>query len=197
MNSLPMEIRALQLQLDKYVQRIRQQAYLCDVTDELVKKFQNLLETEKDNLEKYLTNKKEAGANLEQARIEKEAADLAVQQILISSTDALPFSIVPNGGSTQLGGNPLGNNPSGSALGPAFRVDADSRGVQTPQRVGNISNYLSTIYGLNIDPTNLLTERSAPTSQSSSQNPFGFEFGTLLPGSSSIISTVANTPMMK
>ena len=64
MNSLPIEIRALQLELDKYIQRIRQQAYLCDVTDELVKKFQDLLDTEKESLEKYLTNKKEAGANL-------------------------------------------------------------------------------------------------------------------------------------
>lgn len=38
------------------------------------------------------------------------------------------FPIVPNAGSTLLGGTPLGNNPSGSALGPSFRVDSIERG---------------------------------------------------------------------
>ena len=58
MNNLPMEIRALQLELDKYIERIRQQTYLCGVTEGLVKKIQNLLDTEKENLEKYLASKK-------------------------------------------------------------------------------------------------------------------------------------------
>ena len=57
---------------------------------------------------------------------------------------------MPNGGSTILGGEPLGNNPSGNALGLAFRVDSIERGSI---KVNNMSEYLSTVYGMNIDPT--------------------------------------------
>ena len=114
-----------------------------------------------------------------------------MEEIIQSSANVLPFSIVPNGGSTLLGGTPLGNNPSGSALGPSFRVDADSKGVQNPYQVGNISNYLSTIYGLNIDPVNLFSRQS---SNPQSTNSGGLD--SFIPGTSLIqtafIATAAN-----
>lgn len=63
------------------------------------------------------------------------------------------YFITPNGGSLILGGTPPGNNPSGAALGPAFRVDSIERGGI---KIDNLTVFLSTVYGMNIDPTDLL-----------------------------------------
>ncbi len=52
-----------------------------------------------------------------------------MDEIMRRVTNVLPFSITPNGGSTILGGTPLGNNPSGSVFGPSFRVDSIERGT--------------------------------------------------------------------
>ena len=73
-----------------------------------------------------------------------------MEEIIQQSTNVPLFSIVPNGGSAILAGNPPGNNPSGSALGASFRVDSVERGGFD---IKNLSNFLSTVYEMNIDPT--------------------------------------------
>ena len=77
-------------------------------------------------------------------------ADLAVEEIISSSTSALPFSIVPSGQGQTDAGNPRGNNPSGSALGPVpIRNEVDpSQSII----IGDISSYLSRAYGASVDP---------------------------------------------
>lgn len=82
------------------------------------------------------------------------------------------YPIVPNGGSTILGGNPLGNNPSGSALGPSFRVNSIEKGSLDIQ---NLTKFLSTVYEMNIDPTDILK------SMASEQRPASPPTTTLYP----------------
>lgn len=130
---------------------MRRQYYICnDAADEVRKAKQNLqainlkLQTETQWLE-------EANNNLERARAEKQLADIAVEEVIASSTSALPFSIVPNGNGQTNVGTPIGNNPSGSPLGP-IRI----RNEVDPSRqiiVGDISSYLSRAYGAGVDPS--------------------------------------------
>lgn len=92
----------------------------------------------------------EANANLEKARAEKQLADIAVEEILSVYTKTLPFSIVPNGQGLTDAGNPAGNNPSGSPLGPVpirNEVNPNDQVV-----IGDINSYLSRAYGASVDP---------------------------------------------
>ena len=93
----------------------------------------------------------EANSNLERARAEKQLADIAVEEVIATSTSALPFSIVPNGNGQTNAGTPLGNNPSGSALGPVrIRNEVDpSRQIV----IGDLSTYLSRAYEVGVDPS--------------------------------------------
>jgi len=59
-----------------------------------------------------------ATQNLEKARAEEALARLAQEELIQVYSNALPYAIVPNGNSFTNAGTPLGNNPSGSALGP-------------------------------------------------------------------------------
>ena len=56
--------------------------------------------------------------NLEKARAQKEVADLAMEQLLQERSEVLPYSVIPNGDGLTNPGSPVGNNPSGSPLGP-------------------------------------------------------------------------------
>lgn len=94
---------------------------------------------------------KDANNNLEKARAEKELADLGVQEIIASSTTALPFAIVPNGNGLTPSGLPAGNNPSGSPLGAVPERNEVAPG--SPVVVGDLSSYLSQAYGASVDPT--------------------------------------------
>lgn len=96
----------------------------------------------------YLT---EANRNLEYARAEKELADEAVEEIIRSSTNANVFSIIPNGLGETDAGTPLGNNPSGSPLGPVKERNEVPEGSKVA--IGDLSNYLSQAYGAGVDPT--------------------------------------------
>lgn len=60
----------------------------------------------------------EATLNLERARAEEALARLALEEVIAYYSDALPYSIVPNGNGRTDAGTPSGNNPSGSPLGP-------------------------------------------------------------------------------
>lgn len=92
----------------------------------------------------------EANQNLEKARSEKQLADIAVEEIIGTYTTALPFSIVPNGQGLTDAGNPAGNNPSGSPLGPVpVRNEVNPN---DPVIIGDISSYLSRAYGASVDP---------------------------------------------
>lgn len=64
------------------------------------------------------------------------------------------FASPLTGGDLKLGGSPLGNNPSGQALGPAFRVETVEKGEAI--KVDNLTYFLSSMYGMNIDPTEIL-----------------------------------------
>ena len=80
----------------------------------------------KENLEAaILRYKKEckvvsdATLNLEKVRAEEALARLALEEIITKYSDALPYSIVPNGNGVGVG-VPAGNNAIGSGLGPHF-----------------------------------------------------------------------------
>ena len=96
----------------------------------------------------YLLN---ANKNLELARAEKELADQAVEEIIRTSTNANVFSIIPNGLGQTDAGQPAGNNPSGSALGPV--KERHEVAVGSKVAIGDLANYLSQAYGAGVDPT--------------------------------------------
>jgi hypothetical protein len=93
---------------------------------------------------------KDANLNLEKARAEKDLADIAVTEIISSSTNALPFAIIPNGNGQTPAGTPFGNNPSGSPLGPISEKNQVNPG--SPVAVGDLTTYLSQAYGAGVDP---------------------------------------------
>jgi hypothetical protein len=141
-SGLPAEIAILQKELNRIMTSLRRQYYICNDKAEVVR-------VAKQNLQamvmKYNTESQyliQANTNLEKARAEKEVADLAVEEIIRTTTTATLFPIVPNGlGETDVG-VPAGNNPSGSALGP---VDPNT---EHPVIIGNLNHYLSTVFGV-------------------------------------------------
>lgn len=84
----------------------------------------------------------EATLNLEQARAEENLARLALEELIAKYSDALPYSIVPNGNGLTNLGEPFGNNPSGSALGA----------VNDGYFVSDFTHYLSNAFGAGIHP---------------------------------------------
>lgn len=71
-----------------------------------------------------------------------------LEELIAKYTNALPYSIVPNGNGNGAG-TPAGNNAAGSALGP---VRNDGNGAPGAFRVNNWTNYLSTAYGAGVSP---------------------------------------------
>lgn len=149
--NVPTEISTLQQELARTEESIRRQYYICNDAADAVR-------TAKQNLD-ALNNKfntesnwlRDATSNLEKARAEKELADQGVQEIISSSTAALPFAIVPSGNGNTPAGSPAGNNPSGSPLGPV--PDRNQVAAGSPVVVGDLSSYLSQAYGAGVDPT--------------------------------------------
>lgn len=74
-----------------------------------------------------------------------------LEELIAHYTDALPYSIVPNGNGVG-SGTPNGNNPSGSPLGP---VRNNGNGAPGAFKVGSWTNYLSTAYGAGVSPAYL------------------------------------------
>ena len=149
--SLPVEIIALQKELNRILATLRRQYYICnDKADKVRKAKQNLAAMVlKYNTEAgYLLD---ANANLELARAEKELADEAVEEIIRTSTDANVFSIIPNGLGETDAGKPAGNNPSGSPLGPVKERNQVEHGSKVA--IGDLGSYLSQAYGAGVDPT--------------------------------------------
>lgn len=72
-----------------------------------------------------------------------------LEELIAHYTDALPYSIVPNGNGVTDPGAPYGNNPSGSPLGP---VNQGGNGAPGSFRVTNWTSYLSTAYGAGVSP---------------------------------------------
>ena len=150
-NNVPAEIVTLQAELNRVANTLSRQYYICnDAADGVRVAKQNL-----DAMQlKYTTESawlREANGNLEKARAEKELADLAVQEIISSSTSALPFSIVPNGQGLTPIGTPVGNNAAGSALGAVRQSNQIIPG--SPVVVGDLKYYLSSAYGAGVDVT--------------------------------------------
>lgn len=87
--------------------------------------------------------------NLERARAEEALARLALEEVIAHYSDALPYSIVPNGNGETAAGTPFGNNPSGSALGP---VKKDGDGAPGKFKISNWTHYLSMAYGSGVNP---------------------------------------------
>lgn len=58
----------------------------------------------------------DATLNLEKVRAEEALARLALEELIAKYSDALPYTIIPNGNGENTG-FPLGNNAIGSALG--------------------------------------------------------------------------------
>ena len=85
----------------------------------------------------------EATLNLEKARAEENLARLALEELIAKYSDALPYSIVPNGNGLTNLGEPFGNNPSGSALGS----------VNDGYTVSDFTHYLSNAFGAGIHPS--------------------------------------------
>ena len=91
----------------------------------------------------------EAILNLERARAEEALARLAVEELIAHYSDALPYSIVPNGKGKTNAGTPYGNNPSGSPLGP---IQHGGSGAQGVFKIRNWHNYLSLAFGAGVHP---------------------------------------------
>ena len=91
----------------------------------------------------------EATLNLERARAEEALARLALEEIIAHYSDALPYSIVPNGNGKTPAGTPYGNNPSGSPLGP---IKTNGSGAAGKFVVKDWTHYLSLAFGRGIHP---------------------------------------------
>lgn len=76
--NLPLEVAALNLELDKVNSRLRQQRYLCGVAEEGSRKAQQNYNAAVARFDSDSLNLKEANQNLEKARAEKELAEVAV-----------------------------------------------------------------------------------------------------------------------
>ena len=106
----------------------------------------------KENLEAaILRYKKEckvvsdATLNLEKVRAEEALARLALEEIITKYSDALPYSIVPNGNGVGVG-VPAGNNAIGSGLGPYF----GSRSIYNFHSKTEFTNFISEYFGKGI-----------------------------------------------
>lgn len=75
-------------------------------------------------------------------------AKLGLEEFIAHYSDALPYSIVPNGNGVGAG-TPWGNNPSGSALGA---VNTNGNGASGSFKVNSWVNYLSSAYGAGVNP---------------------------------------------
>ena len=91
----------------------------------------------------------EATLNIEKARAEEALARLALEELIAKYSDALPYSIVPNGNGKTFAGTPYGNNPSGSPLGP---VATDGNGAPGAFFIKDWTHYLSEAFGAGINP---------------------------------------------
>ena len=91
----------------------------------------------------------EATLNLERARAEEALARLALEELIAHYSDALPYSIVPNGNGETPAGTPSGNNPSGSPLGP---IKTDGNGAPGSFMITNWTHYLSSAFGAGVNP---------------------------------------------
>ena len=85
---------------------------------------------------------------MEKARSEEALARLALEELIAHYSDALPYAIVPNGNGRTNAGTPAGNNPSGSALGPA----ASTHQASGSFRINDWTHYLSQAFGSGIHP---------------------------------------------
>ena len=77
-------------------------------------------------------------------------ARLALEELIAHYSDALPYSIVPNGNGETNAGTPYGNNPSGSPLGP---VRTDGNGAPGSFKINNWTHYLSLAFGAGVHPS--------------------------------------------
>ena len=91
----------------------------------------------------------EAVLNLERARAEEALARLAVEELIAHYSDALPYSVVPNGNGKTAAGVPYGNNAAGSPLGP---IQQGGNGAPGEFRIRNWNNYLSLAFGQGVHP---------------------------------------------
>lgn len=91
----------------------------------------------------------EATLNLERARAEENLARLGLEELISHYSNALPYSIVPNGKLETEPGTPFGNNPSGSALGPLKREGDGAEGSFT---INSWTHYLSQAFGSGVHP---------------------------------------------
>lgn len=91
----------------------------------------------------------EATFNIEKARAEEALARLALEEVIAKYSDALPYSIVPNGNGNTDPGTPYGNNAAGSALGP---VSTDGTGSPGAFLVKDWTHYLSGAFGAGVNP---------------------------------------------
>ena len=74
---------------------------------------------------------------------------MALEEIIAKYSDALPYSIVPNGNGRTDPGTPYGNNPAGSALGP---VDRSGSGAKGSFKIKDWTHYLSLAFGAGVHP---------------------------------------------
>lgn len=149
--NLPSEIASLQQELARIEETVRRQYYICNDAADSVRKAKQNLDALNNKFNTESNWLRDANNNLERARAEKELADQGVQEIISSSTSALPFAIVPNGNGATPAGTPAGNNPSGSPLGPV--ADRNQIVPGSPVVVGDLNSYLSQAYGAGVDPT--------------------------------------------
>ena len=88
----------------------------------------------------------EATLNLEKVRAEESLARLALEEIISQFSDALPYSVIPNGNGETNIGIPPGNNAIGSGLGPYF----GRKSINVFNTKGDFTSFLSRYFGQGI-----------------------------------------------
>ena len=83
---------------------------------------------------------------MEKVRAEESLARLALEEIISKFSDALPYSVIPNGNGETNIGNPPGNNAIGSGLGPYF----GKKSISTFSSKADFTSFLSQHFGSGI-----------------------------------------------
>lgn len=149
LQDIPNELKLLRAEWSRIDNALNRQYYICDDLANGVRAAKQNVEAMRVRLNTDSQSLSNANINLEAARAEKELADIAVEELITVYTSALPFSIVPNGNGVNIG-TPVGNNPSGSALGA---VTSSGQTVGTQQvSIGSLNSYLSSAYSMGVDP---------------------------------------------
>lgn len=144
------DMRFLKEKLNEWNEKLRQAYIGGNEANTLVAHARESVEAANSRYQSETKILSDATLNLEKARSEEALAKLSLEELIALYSDALPYSIIPNGNGETDAGNPLGNNPSGSPLGP---IKNDGEGVSGSFIVPDWTHYLSMAFGSGVHPS--------------------------------------------